>query len=348
MQVSITRLFHFAGFTALVGWILVVGKVVILPVVVAIMLTYVLVGATNGLRRMSRFGALPEWAAYVVALAIFALALTGISLVSVANLRDIAQSDLPYDETVLQLARPLLRLVGVTDAPTWETLRDLVLQRMDMAQLSIDVLSSAASAGGFVVLIITYVVFMVAERGPLLRKIDLVMPDSARRGAAVSVFRRINDQIVTYLSTKTLVNVVVGAISFVLMAILGIDNAVFWAFLIGLLNYIPYVGSIAGVGVVITYSAFAYGNVQFTILALVLLTTAQVYVGNWLEPRLMARSMNLSPIVVLVALVIWSSLWGVPGAIVAVPMTSIMMIVLAAFDGTRPVAVLASRDGDLY
>ena len=131
------------------------------------------------------------------------------------------------------------------------------------------------------------------------------------------------------------------------MWLMGVENAVFWAFLIAMFNYIPYVGSFAGVAVVVLYVAFAYGDLGLIALSLALLTAAQVYVGNILEPRIFARTLNLSPLTVLLALVVWSAIWGLAGAILAVPLTSIVTIVLAAFPSTRPIAVLASRDGDI-
>jgi predicted PurR-regulated permease PerM len=67
---------------------------------------------------------------------------------------------------------------------------------------------------------------------------------------------------------------------------------------------------------------------------------AQAWVGNILEPRMIGRQLNLSPFVVLVALSVWSALWGLPGAILAIPMTSMLVIICAAFAPTRFVAVL--------
>lgn len=345
---TIREVFYFTAFTALVGWGLVIGKTIILPVVVAVMLTYVLVGATKAIRRLPVLGAMPVWLAYVLAVSIFGAALATISLVAVSNLRDIARAELAYEEDVLRLIGGVLSAFGLADAPTWENLRQIVIDRVDMTDLSIDLLATLASTGGYVVLISTYIVFMVIERVPLARKIEMVLPEESGRGASADIFKRINDQIVTYLSTKTLIGVIIGVLSWLLLTIMGIENAVFWAFLIGLFNYVPYVGSIVAVAVVVIYSAFAYGSLQLTLTALVTLTAAQVYVGNWLEPRIMSRTMNLSPLTVLLALVVWASLWGLPGAIIAVPMTSILLITLAAFQSTRPVAILASRDGDLF
>jgi predicted PurR-regulated permease PerM len=80
-----------------------------------------------------------------------------------------------------------------------------------------------------------------------------------------------------------------------------------------------------------------------TLLLLTLLVIAQVYVGNVLEPRWIGRQLNMSPFVVLVALSLWAAIWGIPGAILAVPMTSILIIVTSSFASTRFVAVLLSE-----
>lgn len=342
---SVATLFHFTALVTLLGWLLYVGRTIVLPLVVAAMLTYVLVGAAQALRRTRFFARLPIWVAYLTVLVIAGLSLTLIVVVAVQNLRQIALA-VPQNKTIiLETVQRITSGLGFTDTPTWDTLRAITLDRIDLTALSLGVVSWMAAIAGYTVLILTYVAFMVAERGPLQRRIDLILPDDAERGAARAVFDRINDQIVRYLSTKTFINALLGVISYALMLVLGIENAVFWAFMIALLNYIPYVGSLLGVGIVVVYILVIFGDLGWAFGTLVLLTVAQVYVGNWLEPRLMSRSLDLSPLVVLVALVVWSGIWGVPGAIIAVPMTSVVLIVLSAFEGTRFIPALLSSSG---
>ena len=110
-------------------------------------------------------------------------------------------------------------------------------------------------------------------------------------------------------------------------------------------NYVPYIGSLAAVALVVLQILAQTGSLATTLVGLGLLVAAQVYVGNWLEPRWLSRSSNLGPFVVLLSLVVWGALWGMPGAILAVPLTSILMIVLASGPQTRAIAILMSRDG---
>ncbi|HQR29508.1 MAG TPA: AI-2E family transporter, partial [Anaeromyxobacteraceae bacterium] len=117
------------------------------------------------------------------------------------------------------------------------------------------------------------------------------------------------------------------------------------AVLIGLLNYIPYAGSFFGVAIPVAVALGQFGDPGAVLGLLVGLVAAQVVIGNVLDPFLMGSSLNLSPFAILVSLAVWSQLWGVAGAVLAVPITSVMVIVLSAFAGTRPIAVLLSKDG---
>lgn len=128
----------------------------------------------------------------------------------------------------------------------------------------------------------------------------------------------------------------------------GVEHAVFWALIIGLLNYIPYIGSLMGVVFPVLLTIVQFGSLQMTLLVLSLLTVAQMYVGNVLEPKMIGKQTNLSPFVVLVSLSLWSALWGVAGAILAIPLTSILVIIFSAFQSTRALAILLVDDPSVY
>ena len=84
------------------------------------------------------------------------------------------------------------------------------------------------------------------------------------------------------------------------------------------------------------------------ILALLLpLAVIQFVIGNIVDPFDMSSSLNLSPFVILVSLTVWTGVWGIAGAFLAVPITPIMAIVVSEFEGSRPIAVLLSRNGQL-
>jgi predicted PurR-regulated permease PerM len=80
---------------------------------------------------------------------------------------------------------------------------------------------------------------------------------------------------------------------------------------------------------------------------LVSLSVIQFVIGNILDPYLMGNSLNLSPFAILASMAVWSAIWGVSGAFLAVPITVIVIIIFSEFEMTRPVAILLSKNGRL-
>lgn len=131
------------------------------------------------------------------------------------------------------------------------------------------------------------------------------------------------------------------------MKAVGVDFAGFWALLIFALNFIPYIGAWLGV----VFPA-ALALIQFDTPTPFLLTTGglaliQFTTGSIIEPRVMGTGLNLSPVIMLLSLALWGSMWGIAGMLLAVPLMVIVMIVCSHFEATRPIAVLLSADGDV-
>jgi predicted PurR-regulated permease PerM len=75
--------------------------------------------------------------------------------------------------------------------------------------------------------------------------------------------------------------------------------------------------------------------------------TIQLVVGNFIEPKIMGNSLNISPLVVLVALIVWGAIWGIVGMLLSVPITVMMIIIMAQFENTKSLAILLSATGEL-
>jgi AI-2 transport protein TqsA len=141
--------------------------------------------------------------------------------------------------------------------------------------------------------------------------------------------------------------VLLALISYAVMRMYDLEFAALWAVLIALLNFVPYVGSVLGVVLPVLMALVQFADPGTVLQLLLVLSVVQFGIGNFLDPYVMASSLNLSPFAILISLAIWSELWGIPGAFLAVPITAIITIVLSEFRGTRPLAVLLSRRGDV-
>ncbi|KGJ06362.1 transporter [Paracoccus halophilus] len=332
---------------ALTGFLLIVGKSLILPIVVAVISVYVLIAASDAVARLPGGRQLPEWLRRVVVLVGFMLGMIWLGGVMVSTAEQILPRVPEYQRNVSGLLSRLVEVLGLDIDPDWTALWSDMIERIRLQQLAGTILGSISAAAGLIFMVVIYAIFLMGERGGFAHKVAVAMPGDS--GAQTSrIVAEINRAISDYLAVKTLVNVILGLLSFAVLWGTGVDFAIFWAILIALLNYIPYVGSLLGVAFPVALSMAQFGEVQRTLLLAVLLIAAQVFVGSGLEPRMVGRKVNMSPFVVLVALALWSSVWGVAGAILAIPLTSIIAIVMGSFGSTRPFAVLLAQDVSVF
>ncbi|PRY92885.1 putative PurR-regulated permease PerM [Hasllibacter halocynthiae] len=324
----------------LTGFLLALGKPVLLPILAAVIAVYVLVSASDALGRLPVVGRLPTAIRRFLVLLGFAAAVIALSGIVVDTIGRLVRAAPLYQANVERLVAQGADLLGIDERPDWGTIREATFGRFSLQRLVNGVLLNVTSIGGTVLLVIVYAAFLLAERGGFDARLAAALRDPERTARTGAVIRDINDRIGDYLAVKTLVNAILGAVSFAILWALGVDFPLFWALAIALLNYIPYLGSLIGVAFPVALAAVQFGDLARTLLVGALLTAAQVVVGSVIEPRFIGRRVNLSPFVVLVSLATWSSLWGLPGALLAVPLTSMLAIVLSAFEGTRGVAVL--------
>ena len=191
-----------------------------------------------------------------------------------------------------------------------------------------------------------YLAFILASRRGWERKAIGLFPVREERQEAVVAFLRIRDGVERYLFVQTITGLLVAGLSWVAMAAVGLNDSFLWALMIFLAVYIPVAGGIfAGVAPPL-FALVQFDGYGRAIILLIALQAIGVIIGNVIYPRMQGRSLNLDPVMVLLALAFWSAIWGVTGAFLSTPLTVMAMVVLAQFDGSRWIAVLLSADGD--
>ncbi|MBV7410741.1 AI-2E family transporter [Maritimibacter sp. DP1N21-5] len=329
----------------MLGWLLRVGQVVLLPVIIAMISLYVLASATNAIARIPVVGLLPTAVRRTIVLIAFTIGVVALFVYVINTFATVVNALPKYEENLDRLVLETAALVGIEDQPSWSSFYDATIGRFEIQSIVPVLLTSLRGFGGTLFLVVLYAAFLMAERLDLTGKLALALGDAEKQTRTVALLERINTRVGEYLSVKTLVNVILGALSYAIMLALGIEFALFWAILIGMLNYIPYIGSMIGVVFPVLLSLAQFGSLYMGAGVLVALTIAQLFVAGFLEPRMMSRAFNLSPFVVLLALAFWGALWGVSGAVLAVPLTATLVIVLAEIEATRPIAIMLSGSG---
>jgi AI-2 transport protein TqsA len=290
----------------------------------------------NRLKGLSRRAALP--AAVILAISLFG----GAAFVIADNATSFAAELATYGP---RLNGILQRLGGIAGIEAPSTAGQLIEQLNPSRYLG-DVARTLQNFTSTALFVLIYLGFILASRSGFERKIVGLFPVREERQRAVEAFHRIRDGVEQYLWVQTVTGLMLGVASWLAMMALGLHNALFWAFLIFIASYIPIVGGLVGIVAPPAFALIQFDGIWQAVVLLAVLQTIQFIVGNVIQPRMQGRSLNIDPVVVLLALGFWGAIWGVTGMFLSTPLTVMLMVILAQFQGTHWVAVLLSADGE--
>ena len=336
-----SRLFAFGvtfGIAALMTYVLVTGRDLLIPFAIAVMIWYVIIALS---RLIEVQLSAPSWLSLSASIIFFVVVLGLIVELISGNITAVRDAAPTYQANLEKLVESAMKLSGLTELPTIAN----IVEQVDVRALIGGVAGAVAKVAGNTGLIVIYVIFLLAEQRTFSRKIEALFPESGRRKEVQIILSDIQKRTQTYIAVKTLLSLVTAVLSYVVLVAVGLDLAGFWAFVIFLLAYIPTIGSLLGVIFPALMALLQFGGISEFLIIAVGLGAAQLVIGNVLEPRMMGRSLNLSSLVVIVSLAVWGSLWGVTGMFLSVPITVVLMIILAQFKQTRPIAILLSANG---
>ncbi len=175
-----------------------------------------------------------------------------------------------------------------------------------------------------VIIFLTY--FLLAAGDLFLHKMVAVLPQLKDKKTAVRIVRETQAQVSRYLVTTTMINTGVGIATGVALGIVGMPNPVLWGVVAALLNFVPYIGGLVNT-IILTLAAFlTFDDVSRALLIPVVFTLINILEGNLITPMVLGRRMRLNTVAVFIGLIFWWYLWGIPGAILAVPIMATIKI----------------------
>lgn len=315
------------------------------PFVLAVMIWYIIKTIYSYIGRVKIMGKqLPRWLRGTLAILVIVVCTQLTVNLVVSSLSDIVNNYSKYQRTLGAMLGDWGVTMGV------ENITDSLMQqvsKLDLQGFLSATLSSLSTMIGNLVIIIIYIVFLLLEEVAFSNKLDLILGDSKKSAR----FRKVLDEIYVatnkYVTLKTGVSLLTGSVSYIILLLFGIDYAFLWAFLIFVLNYIPYIGSLVATLLPSVFAIVQFGSLWSFLWVFISVEAVQIIVGNYVEPKVMGRSLNLSPLVVVLALSFWGYVWDLLGMFLSVPITSIMLITLAQFPATRNIAILLTENGNL-
>jgi predicted PurR-regulated permease PerM len=313
---------------------------ILTPLLLAVFLAVMVDGFSRVLRR--RLPGLPPGAAVLAAIAISGLGVFLGAVVVAAKaggfLTSLAGAEPKINLMISEAAHALrIRSPGTVAS---------MLRHMDPTQYLGVVANGLQGFVSSAIFVLIYLGFLIASRHAFERKTVRLFRRREDRQEAMQVFVRVRDGVERYLWIQTVTGLIIAVGSWVMMVAVGLDNALFWAFLIFIVNYIPIVGAVAAIVLPALFALAQFDGYVRPALLLAGLWAITFVVGNILLPRMQGDSLNIDPLVVLLSLAFWGALWGLTGMFLSTPLTVLVMVILAQFEGSHWIAILLSADGD--
>ncbi len=268
---------------------------------------------------------LPRWIAVILVFSFGVGATIGLGLLAAASAREFVSQAPLYREQLLMAAQKGLLWFKANSfgmdvtLSLEETLKALPV--LDWASQLTGGIVGAVSTVGLAGIVLAFLLF---ERG-----------ESRQDGR---VRRVVDAKVRIYLIAKTGTSLLVGLVTWAILAWLGISMAFLFGLAAFFLNFIPGLGFVVAVSMPLPVAFLQFGMASDFWLAFLLPTALQAFVGNVLETRLMSETMGLHPVAVILGLFFWGALWGPMGMFLAVPMTAVARILLSQSEATRPLA----------
>ncbi|MEA3639979.1 MAG: AI-2E family transporter [Lamprobacter sp.] len=317
---------------ALVVIVLKMASSLLAPILLA---TFIAIVVTPVLGWMRGKG-VPKWAALVVIGFVLIDIGSLLALVTSGAVEGFRNSIPTYQDRLTLLVSQLgnwLEAVGMDQSG------DAVPNLLDPSKLMVGVRLLLSNASGIFangLLVLLTVIFILLEAPTLWAKLHAAFsltPEGEER------IRRLFSSINRYMQIKAATSFATGVCAYVLLWLLGVDFAIFWAILAFFLNFIPVVGNIIMM-IPPALLALVQADLSTALMVIIGYLVINTAIGNIIEPRIMGKGLGISTLAVFLALLFWGWLFGSVGMFLAVPLTVTLVIALDASPTTRPIAIL--------
>lgn len=326
-----------------VGFVLHILGSIFKPFLIALFFSFVLDAPIKLMRKMK----IPKIIAIIVVLIVTFVLFYLIGLVIYSNIDAFVTEFPKYQTKFNDFYLKILELLKIPQENVNQYYSEIEWSEL-LQKLSIPKILSS-SVGSFInflanlFLIFLFMIYILLGREHLLSRVAKAFPGE-RSEKFYMVFDNINRGIQKYLVAKALISLGTGLSAAIVLMIFGVDFAWVWGLLTFLLNFIPNIGSVIATIPPILVAIFQFGGLFPAVWVAILLISIQMTWGNIIEPAFMGKSLNMSPLVVIVSLIFWGFIWGPIGMILAVPISSSIQIVCANIEPLKSISILMADE----
>ena len=338
-SIALTGLFVLAVFYTLYFM-----RSILLPIVLALLLSYLVRPIVRGLARLKI--PLPVGAAFVLMglLAVVGYGMSALVTPAVgwlqkapAGLAELQYKLLPVKKSVAQVTQASgeIEKLATADAET----KTVEVKRHPITEmLFIRTPEFIVSA----VLLSILLYFLLVYDQVFIAKLVKLLPTLSDKKTAVGIAHDIEAQISRYLFTITAINACLGLAVGTAVALLGLRNPVMWGVMVALLNFVPYLGALTGIICMTIGATLSFDSLGYALIFPAVYLAFGALEGSFITPWVMGRSLTLNPVVILLSLTFWGWMWGIIGIILAVPILAAFKIFCAHIKPMEPLAEFLS------
>jgi predicted PurR-regulated permease PerM len=311
----------------------------LLPVVLAFLLALTL---SPIVRFMQKRRVAPPISALFIVLIVFSVFCTGLFFLSgpvtewVSQAPEISRKiqhklavlKSPVD-AVVTASEQVGNIAESTSAPD---VQKVVIQQPGMLSIA-----AASAVGGLTTAAVTFVLllFLLSSGTMFYQKLIGILPTLTDKKRALTIAYDVERDVSQYLLTISLINCGLGAAVAVAMAVAGMPNPALWGVAAMLLNFVPYIGALGGIVMVGIVALISFESVGQAVFPPLLYAACTIVEGQFVTPILLGRRLELNSVAIFICVALWSWLWGIIGAIIAVPLLVTIKVFCDHFEGLR-------------
>ena len=321
-------------------------RAILLPLVLAVMLSYLLRPITRLLRRSK----IPPLISAAIVL-VGTLGVVGYGIFSVATPAASWLQKAPYsfqqlERKLLPLKKPMQQVAQasgeIEKLATPESVSARATVEVKRHPITDTLLLQTPELASSAVLLFILLFFLLAYDGVFLSKVIRVLPTLSDKKRAVFIATEIESHVSRYLFTQTVINISLGIAVGALLNLLGLPNPLMWGVMVALLNFVPYLGALTGIVCVTLGAILSFDSLGYALLFPAAYLALAILEGNLITPLIMGRSLTLNPVIILLSLIFWGWMWGIVGVILAVPILAAFKIFCAHIQSMEPIAEFLS------
>ena len=230
-------------------------------------------------------------------------------------------------EAVAKASEQVQTITEATSAPAVQKV--VVQQPGFLAQAASNIVSGLSTAAITFVLLL----FLLASGPMFYEKMINVLATFRDKKRALTIAYDVEKEVSQYLLTITFINILFGLYIASMMSIVGMPNPILWGVAATLLNFIPYVGALTGIAIVGGVALLSFDTLAYALLPPLLYFIGAILEGQFITPILLGRRLELNAVAILIFVAMWAWVWGIVGAIIAVPSLVLIKVFCDHFEG---------------